>query len=118
MRAANIARLTLYLALLGALPLSIAGCSAGGDKNGSGTTTSRGGMGSLNLAGTGNAATSAGSGGGLVIGIGGTDGSGSASGPCEGGGWRCKVPDCTGQTPTSIRASVMQIARASESAKR
>ncbi|HVY29981.1 MAG TPA: carboxypeptidase regulatory-like domain-containing protein [Polyangiaceae bacterium] len=105
MRAANIARLTLCLAPLGALLLFGSGCSAGGDKTGS-STASHGGMGSLNLAGTGNAATSSGSGGGLVIGIGGNDGSGSASGPCEGGGWRCKVPDCTGQTPTSIRASV------------
>jgi hypothetical protein len=121
MRAANIARQhfscsarSLVLALaqtslqLGAglaLCLAVLGCSAGGsEKNGS---TTHGTAGSLNLAGTtSSAGGSDGSGGSLVIGIGGNDGSGSASGPCEGGGWRCQVPDCTGKQPTSIRATV------------
>jgi hypothetical protein len=76
------------------------GCSAGGGDKSSG---GQGGAPSLNLAGSNSDAGKAG--GGLVITTGGSDG-GTPVGPCEGGGWRCKVPDCTGQTPTSIRATV------------
>jgi hypothetical protein len=85
------------IVLLGAL-----GCSAGGgaDKP-NGSTSDEGG--SLNLGGSGHPA--AGSGGSLMIGVGGSAPP-SAAGPCDGGGWRCKVPDCTGQAPTSIRATV------------
>jgi hypothetical protein len=89
--------------ILGALVCAPSlGCSAGGgaDKP-SGNTSDRGG--SLNLGGTGS--PGAGSGGSLTIGVGGSA-TPSAAGPCNGGGWRCKVPDCTGQAPTSIRATV------------
>ena len=107
MRAANIARYYFSPSVRWGLGLicgiAALGCSAGGDeKNGS---TTRGAAGSLNLAGTTSDAGKGGSNGGLVIGIGG-GGPGSPSGPCEGGGWRCNVPDCTGQAPTSIRATV------------
>lgn len=83
-----------------ALPLVLLGCSAGGGEKSNGA---QGGAPSLNLAGSTSSAGVAG--GGLVITTGGSDGS-TPVGPCDGGGWRCKVPDCTGQTPTSIRATV------------
>ena len=108
MRAANIARLRisetpLWLVwALASLPLAALGCSAGGgDKNGG---DKNGGGPALNLAGS-NSGAGKGGNGGLVIDTGGTDG-GTPVGPCAEGGWRCKVPDCTGQTPTSIRATV------------
>src|SRR5882672_1352149 len=106
MRAANIARYHFspsagwVLRLL--CGIAALGCSAGsGEKNGS---TAHGSAGTLNLAGTTSNAGRGGSGGSLMIGIGGSDG--SAPGPCQGGGWRCQVPDCTGIDPTSIRATV------------
>ena len=81
-----------------------AGCSAG---SGNGATPKSDSGGST-AAGTGSANVA----GGLSIGgtgpsitLGGS-GPGMAMGPCESGGWRCKVPDCTGQTPTSVRATV------------
>jgi hypothetical protein len=106
MRAANIARTRIYagrtrtVGLTWALALLVSGCSAGGgDKSNAG----QGGAPSLNLGGSTSGAGKAG--GGLVITTGGSNG-GPPVGPCDGGGWRCKVPDCTGQTPTSIRATV------------
>jgi hypothetical protein len=110
MRAANIARLQIrsrhssgaQLALAVVLSTTALGCSAGGGSKTSGDHS--GGGPTLNLAGS-SSAGSAGN-GGLVIATGGHDGSDTALGPCEGGGWRCKVPDCTGQVPTSIRATV------------
>jgi len=105
MRAANIARLRIsdnpvwMVWALVSLPVAALGCSAGGgDKNGA----DQAGGPALNLAGSN---SGAGKGGGLVIATGGTDG-GTPVGPCDEGGWRCKVPDCTGQNPTSIRATV------------
>src|SRR6188768_1499174 len=106
MRAANIARQRISagsfcaVRLFWPLPLFALGCSAGGgDKSNGG----QGGAPSLNLGGSTSGAGKPG--GGLVITTGGSNG-GTPVGPCDGGGWRCKVPDCTGQTPTSIRATV------------
>lgn len=84
------------------LPAAL-GCSAGGgDKNGG---ADQAGGPALNLAGSNSGAGIGGKGGGLVIDTtGGTNG--TPVGPCAEGGWRCKVPDCTGQAPTSIRATV------------
>src|SRR5438445_13764720 len=86
------------------LSVVLLGCSAGGKDKGGGIT--RGGSDSLNLGGSNNDGGKSGSDGGLVLPLGGNTGPGSSTGPCEGGGWRCKVPDCTGQDPTSIRATV------------
>src|SRR5262245_15139524 len=90
--------------LLTIVVMSLAlGCSAGGgaDKVNLGSGASGG---SLNLGG-GSSGPKGGSAGSLSIDP--TGGSApAASGPCEGGGWRCQVPDCTGQDPTSIRATV------------
>ncbi|HXK16842.1 MAG TPA: hypothetical protein VNG33_03475, partial [Polyangiaceae bacterium] len=111
MRAANIARYRFspsdYCRVAFGVLVCAAwlGCSAGGnDKHGSATESSS--AGSLNLAGSTNGGGKGGSDGGLNIPLGGNTGLGSAPGPCEGGGWRCKVPDCSGQNPTSIRATV------------
>lgn len=83
--------------------LSLAlGCSAGGTDSGS--KTSNGSGGSLSLGG-GDAGPKGGSAGSLSIDPNGGGGP-TPVGPCEGGGWRCQVPDCTGQEPTSIRATV------------
>ena len=90
----------VVLALVGAVGCSAGGGAGGGDKNGNGASANGG---SLNLAGTG--AANGGSAGSLMLGNGGSE-TPSAAGPCEGGGWRCQVPDCTGQAPTSIRATV------------
>jgi hypothetical protein len=83
--------------------LSLAlGCSAGGTDKGS--KTSNGSGGSLSLGG-GDTGPKGGSAGSLSIDPNGGGGP-TPVGPCEGGGWRCQVPDCTGQEPTSIRATV------------
>jgi hypothetical protein len=80
------------------------GCSAGGGDdsqvNGSGASG-----GALNLSGSDGMGMAA-SAGSLSINPTGGTGSGTPVGPCDGGGWRCMVPDCTGQDPTSIRATV------------
>jgi hypothetical protein len=89
-----------YRTTLLGVSVALAGCSAGSREKQSNGSDAHGG--SLNLAGTHSA--SAGSGGGLLIGVGG--GVTSPTGPCTEGGWRCQVPDCTGRTPTSIRATV------------
>ena len=80
------------------------GCSAasqGGNGNargGTGNASAGAGPGiSLNLAGLGGA--------GPGLDLVGRAGSGPAE-PCAGDGWRCKIPDCTGKTPTTIRATV------------
>jgi hypothetical protein len=84
---------------LAVLAFTALGCSAGGNDEPGSANRNSGGS-SFDLAGsTGNGA----SGGGVVIGVG---GSGGPVGPCAGDGWRCKVPDCTGQPPTTIRATV------------
>src|SRR5690348_9843421 len=81
----------LALSCAACFGVAMLGCSAGGgtEKHVSGSGNSGG---ELNLAGTGVGAN--GTAGGLVIGVGASDGAGSASGPCDGGGWRCKVADC------------------------
>ncbi len=99
MRAAKFARHRIYSRVL-VSALAVAGCSAGGgtaDKNRTGPDSG----GTLSLAGT---SSDDGKSGGLNVGVGGTES--APSGPCTSGGWRCKVPDCTGQSPTSIRATV------------
>jgi hypothetical protein len=91
------------LAIVAATLAAGAGCSASSDggaepKRGSGGAPSAGSpnLGGLpNLGGTG--------GGGLTLGGMGT---GAPVGPCESDGWRCKIPDCTGQAPTTVRATV------------
>ena len=115
MRAANIARHRISASAhshcaFGLLPFAFSlalltlGCSAGGaDKHGGTAPTGTGGL-SLG-GGTGNGG-SKNTGGSLMITMGGNDSVGTPAGPCDGGGWRCKVPDCTGQAPTSIRATV------------
>src|SRR4051812_12553745 len=109
MLAANIARHRIWTSACSTLGLSLSfvlgalGCSAGGgDKHDGNSNDGNGG--SLNLAGSSDRGKSAS--GGLMITMGGNDGSGTSAGACAGGGWRCKVPDCTGRDPTSIRATV------------
>jgi hypothetical protein len=78
-------------------------CSAGSGGNaptkpgagGSSTAGSSNVAGTLDLAGTG----------GSGITLGGSD-SGSPVGPCQSNGWRCKIADCAGQAPTTVRAKV------------
>jgi hypothetical protein len=91
------------LVIAAALLAAGSGCSAGSDggpklKSGSGGS---GNAGPVNLAGTPNLAGS----GGAGISLGGT-GSGEPVGPCDSDGWRCKIADCTGQAPTTVRATV------------
>src|SRR5688572_17886615 len=96
------AGLGLVVFALGIAPSQL-GCSAGGGK---GDTVDASGAsgGNLNLGGS-DGPSLGGSAGSLSIGpVGGS--SASPVGPCDGGGWRCQVPDCTGQDPTSIRATV------------
>lgn len=81
----------------------VLGCSAGGGKdntvNGSGASGP-----TLNLGGSDGGPNLGGNSGTLNIPVAGS--SNAPVGPCDGGGWRCQVPDCTGQEPTSIRATV------------
>lgn len=91
---------TIAFAILPGLGASA--CSAGGNRDHGGNGSNPSG-GSLSLGG-GDTGSKGGSGG---LSINPNGGSGSMpAGPCEGGSWRCQVPDCTGQEPTSIRATV------------
>ncbi len=91
------------LVLASAMLAAGSGCSAGSDgggppksgTGGSGTDGTGDLPGMLNLGGSGGAGLS----------LGGT-GTGPPVGPCENDGWRCKIADCTGQAPTTVRATV------------
>lgn len=80
------------------------GCSAGSE-SGAPSKPGTGGNGSGNGTAGGISLAGSLSGGGSGVSLGGSN-SGMPVGPCESDGWRCKVPDCTGQAPTTVRATV------------
>lgn len=96
---------TAWPVLAAALLAQGLGCSAGAADGGGPSKPGTGGSGSgiagaLGLAG---ALSSGGSGPGISLG--GAAG-GTAAGPCDSNGWRCKIADCTGKSPTTVRATV------------
>jgi hypothetical protein len=102
-KVSNRRRGSVGVGFLLALALAAAvGCSAGSSDSGNKSTHGASGAGAtagslLNLG--------AGSGGGPAFDFGGNTG-GPPVGPCEGDGWRCKIPDCTGKSSTTVRATV------------